>query len=220
MIDNFGVLVLGIGLAAAALLLLASYLFGAGRGLEARDKLREQALRQAREIEILNDKIEELSPEDARGLRAAIEGALAMLAAQNRDRAPLDLSRLRADAGEGRNLTALLDKIAEAGGFDAVVLSDAEGLALASNAGATDVERIAAASTRALIMAERVAGGGRPPMNSVMLQDEAGQTLMFRIFNAQNQRLALATAAATDRRATPASLDPAVARIVEMLSAE
>jgi hypothetical protein len=219
MIDELGIFVLSVGFVAALLLMMASYLFGARRGRDAREKLREQAMRQAREIEILNDEIDNLSPEDARGLKAAIEGALAMLAAQNRDRVTLDLSKLKTDAGEGRNLTALLDKIAEAGRFEGVVLSDSEGLALASSAGASEVERLAAASTRALIMAERLASGGRPAANAVMLQDESGLTMMFRIFNAQNQRLILATASSSDGRATPASLDPAVARIVEMLSA-
>jgi predicted regulator of Ras-like GTPase activity (Roadblock/LC7/MglB family) len=211
--------ILFVGVAAAALLLAASYLFGVRRGRDAREKLREQALRQAREIELLQDEIESLSPEEARGLKAAIEGALKVLAEQTRSQGALDLSRLRKDAGEGRDLTALLDRIAEAGGFETVVLSDAEGLPLAANTGAVEVDRIAAAASRVLILADRVASGGRPAATSVMLQDEAAQTMMFRIFTAQKQRLALAVASASELRATPASLDPAVARIVEMLSA-
>jgi hypothetical protein len=209
-----------IGLIAAALLLVSSYLFGARLGHGAREKLRQQALQQAREIEILDEKLESFSREDEKGLRAAIEGALDALAQQNHGRITLDLSRLKTDAGEGRNLSALLDMIAEAGAFDAVVLSDSDGLALASNPGATDVDRIAAASTRVLMMVDRVASGGRLPASSVMLQDEAAHTMMFRIFNAQNQRLCLAVSSPTDLRATPSSLNAAVATIADMLSTE
>ncbi len=120
-----------IGLVASLLLLTAGYLVGVRRGVAAREALRAQALQQARELEVVRDEARRLGDEQDLALRATIESALSPIV--KRERLSLDLSQLKAGAGTRRDLTHLLEMIAEVGNFAAVVLSDEDGLPLAAN---------------------------------------------------------------------------------------
>jgi hypothetical protein len=86
----------------------------------------KRRLRQAQEIETLRRDAAETGAEREASLRATIE----------REQLALDLSKLKSGADERRDLTDLLDRIAAAGKITAVVLGDADGLALAASAGA------------------------------------------------------------------------------------
>lgn len=205
------------GLAAGLLLLTGGYLFGVRRGAVAREHLREQALRQARDIIALCDEAAQANVEREESLRATIEQALQPLV--QHERFTLDVSQLKAGAGERRNLTDLLGKIAEAGNFAAVVLGDADGLALAANARAQDAERIAANSSLVLLMADRMSGAGLAKPLSVMIRDDADQMTLCRVFQVQDRRLTLTAVAAGQSRLTPLALDPALAKVAGVLAA-
>ena len=206
-----------IALGAAALLLTAGYLFGVQRAFGAREALRAQTLKQAQDIEVLREELAHKSAEQERSLRSTIESAIAPL--MQREQLSVDLSHVRSDAGARRDLAQLLDRIAEAGNFSDVVLSDEDGLALASNRGAPDADRLAANSSLVLLMADRIAGEGRPLPLSVMFHDEANKTTLSRIFRVQDRRLSLTVVASAEGRLTPTALDPALAKVTNALGA-
>lgn len=205
-----------ITLAAALLLLIGGYLVGARRGVVAREQLRGQALRQAREIDALRELAAQSNVEREESLRVTIERALQPLV--GREQFALNLSQLKSGAGERRDLTDLLDKIAEAGNFAAVVLADADGLALAANARAHDSERIAASSSFVLLIADRMSGADLPAPRSVMIRDEADRTTLCRVFKVQDQRLTLTAVATGQTPLMPSALDPALVKVAGVLA--
>ena len=205
-----------IALGAAALRLTAGYLFGVQRAFGAREQLRAQTLRQAQDIELLREELAHKTTEQEQSLRTTIENALAPLV--QREQLSIDLSRIASDAGTRRDLTKLLDLIASAGNFSDVVLSDEDGLALAANAAATEADRLAANSSLVLLMADRIAGDGRPPPLAVMLHDEANKTTLSRIFRVQDRRLSLTVIASAEGRLTPTALDPALTKVTSSLA--
>ncbi len=205
-----------ISFAAALLLFIGGYLFGARRGGGAREHLRCQTLRQAREIDALRKEAAEISVEREGSLRAMIERALQPLV--EREQFALNLSQLRSGAGERRDLTDLLDKIAEVGNFTAVVLGNADGLALAANARAHDVDRIAAGSSLVLLIADRMSGADLPQPLSVMVRNEADEITLCRVFKVHDQRLTLTAVARGQPRLTPSALDPALVKVAGVLA--
>lgn len=202
--------------ASALLLLTGGYLFGAKRGGVAREHLREQALRQARDIDSLREEVTQTAVEREESLRATIEHALQPLV--ERDRVAIDFSQLKSGGGESRNLTDLLDKIAEAGNFTAVVLGDEDGLALAADSAAQDSERIAANSSLLLLMADRMTSAGLPQPLSMMIRDEGDKTTLCRVFKVQDQLLTLTAVATGLSRMTPSALDPALVKVARVLA--
>ncbi|HXY58299.1 MAG TPA: hypothetical protein VEH76_06945 [Methylocystis sp.] len=205
-----------IGLAAAFLLLTAGYLYGVKRGVAARESLRAQTTQLAREIEVLREDSLRLSDERQQSLRLTIEKALSPIV--KREQLSLDLSQLKAGAGERRDLTFLLDRIAEAGNFSTVVLSDADGLPLAANAAADHPERLAVSASMMLLMSDRVSGDDQPRPLSIMIQDEANRVTLCRVFEVQGQRVTLTAVAAGDGRLSPTALDPALVKVSGMLA--
>jgi hypothetical protein len=110
----------------------------------------------------------------------------------------------------------LLDRIADVGRFETVLLTNEEGLPLAANSGARHTERLAAAATRMALVAEKIAeADGTAPL-SAMLRDSADATTLCRIFRVQDQRLVL-TALSNDSRLVSVALDPAVTKIELLL---
>ncbi len=203
-----------IALAAAVFLLTAGYLLGVRRGHEAREQLRYVARRQREALQLAQGVLARWGEMQERGLRATIEKAIAPLV--HRERLSFDLSSLK--TGEGsRDLTQLLDKIAEAGDFSTVALSDSEGLPLAGNSAAEELDRIAVNSSFVLLMAERVGANKFPAPNSILMRDTAGRTTLYRIFDVQDQRISL-TAVSSGSNLTPTALDPALAKVSGMLS--
>jgi predicted regulator of Ras-like GTPase activity (Roadblock/LC7/MglB family) len=203
-------------LAAALLLMTGGYFFGVRRGAAARDGLREQGLRQAHEIEFLREDAAGFLSEREQSLRATIEQALAPLFQRNQ--LSIDLSRVKAGTGEPRDLTKLLDRIADVGNFSAVVLGDAEGLPLAANSRAQDPDRIAATSSMVLMTADRIASAHMSRPVSVMVRDESDKTTLCRMFNVQERRVTLTVVATGGSLLTPAALDPALVKVAGALT--
>lgn len=202
------------GLGAAILLLSAGYLFGARKGATARDLLRRQVQLQAASLDQLREQSRQKATEQDVTLRNTIQDVLAPLV--ERERISLDLAYLASEAGERRELVPLLDRIADVGRFETVLLTNEEGLPLAANSGARHTERLAAAATRMALVAEKIAeADGTAPL-SAMLRDSADATTLCRIFRVQDQRLVL-TALSNDSRLVSVALDPAVTKIELLL---
>jgi hypothetical protein len=203
-----------LALAASALLLTSGYLIGVRRGVQARERLRETTLQQKQALQLAQRELLRKVDRQEQGLRATIEQALAPLV--QREQLSFDLSSLKTGAGS-RDLTLLLDKIAESGEFSTVALSDEEGLPLAGNSAAQDLDRIAVNSSFILLMADRIGSNNFPAPISILARDTAGRTTLYRIFEVQGQRISLA-AVSSGANLTPTTLDPALAKVSGMLA--
>ncbi|CCE02078.1 conserved exported hypothetical protein [Bradyrhizobium sp. STM 3809] len=204
------------GLGAAILLLTAGYLFGARQGALARDQLRRQVQLQAASLDQLQEQTSHDATERETSLRSAIEDVLAPLV--ERERISLDLAQLASLPGRRRELVPLLDRIAEVGRFETVLLTNEEGLPLAANTTGRHTERLAAAATRLSLVAEKVSGEQHVVPLSVMLRDASEATTLCRIFRVQDQTLTL-TALSNDPRLASVALDPALAKVQVALTA-
>ena len=198
------------GLGAAILLLTGGYLFGARQGAQARDLLRRQVQLQAASLDQLQERSNQEAAERETSLRSAIQDVLAPLV--ERERISLDLAQLATRPGRRRELVPLLDRIAEVGRFQTVLLTNEEGLPLAANTTARHTERLAAAATRLSLVAEKVSGEHAVAPLSVMLRDATEATTLCRIFRVQDQTLTL-TALSNDPRLASVALDPALAKV-------
>ena len=198
------------GLGAAILLLTAGYLFGARKGAQAREQLRQQALVSVADLDQLRAQLRQRSTEQDRSLRTTIQHVLAPLV--DRERISLDLSQFAGSVGQRRDLVPLLDKVATVGRFKTVLLANEEGLPLAANSAAVHLEQLAAASTRLALVADQIAGEHGVAPLSVMLRDASDATTLCRVFRVQDQKLTL-TAVSSDSRLASVALDPALAKI-------
>lgn len=202
-----------LALAAALLFLAAGYLVGVRRGASSRENLRGLNRSFAREIARLRDQ-----PPAARagddGLRAALQDILSPLV--HRERLSYEMSRLEGGTGQQRNLTAVLDQMADKGNFSSVLLSDEQGWCIATSSTTQNPERLGATASLLLLMADRIARDGAPAPLSLMLYDAGNTTTLCRIFHVDNHRMTL-TVVATGAELTPAAIDPALARLNAML---
>ncbi len=198
-----------IGLGAAVLLLLAGYLAGLWRGSRERARLRGVAEQQAA---ILQREASAL--DDGGALKSTIEQVLAPLV--ERERLSLDLARV-GSAGERRDLSPLLEQVASVGNFGSVLLSNEDGLVVASAGTAPDFDAMAAATARLTGAADQFAAR-RGGALAVVIRDAAGSTTLCRLFTAHGQRMAL-TATSNDTRLAAVALDPALAKIETALAA-
>ncbi len=224
-----------IGVSAAAVLLSAGYLFGAKRSYQARVQLRLQSLQQAEELQHMREQLAE-QPTDFEGLRRELQRMLepvlqrakededlratvqqVLTPLMQHERLGFELSHLQTGSGHHGDLTRLLNQIAEKGGFEAVLLSDEEGLPLAASSNAKDLDRLAAISSLSLLLADRIGRDSAPTPLSLMVHDEADKETLCRIFRVGTQRLLL-TAVSTGAQLTPTSLDPALAKLGTALS--
>ncbi len=172
-------------------------------------------LRLAHEVDALRKDAAQTETERDAMLRATIERTLAPLV--ERDRLAIELSELKAGTGKRSDLTALLDKIAMAGGFLSVVLGDADGLALATSSGSRDADRIAANSSMLLLTMDHMADAAVARTLSIVIHDEA-ETLLCRVFKVRDQRVTLTVIATGEARFTPSTLDPALVRVIGALA--
>ncbi|MGO9545691.1 MAG: hypothetical protein ACLPPF_12975 [Rhodomicrobium sp.] len=198
-----------IGLGAAVLLLMAGYLAGLWRGLRERARLRGVAERQAAILQHWKSGLD-----DDGTLKSTIEQVLAPLV--ERERLSHDLARV-GSAGERRDLSPLLEQVARAGNFGSVLLSNDDGLVVASAGTAPDFDALAAATARLTGVAGQFAAlrGGAL---AVVIRDAAGSTTLCRLFTTHGQRMAL-TATSNDTRLATVALDPALAKIETALAA-
>ena len=206
---------IAVGLGAAVLLITAGYLFGVKRGSSLRESLRTQDLAQSQDLRTLREQVSLLRNEQEESLRTTIQQILAPLA--QREKLSLDLAHLEGRSGHHSDLSTLLDQIAEKGNFTAVLLSDNEGLPLASSRNARDLDRLGATSSLLLLMADRFGRDDAPSPLSLMVHDGANMVTLCRIFNVNDQRLAL-TAVSPGGQLTPTALDPALVKVDVVLS--
>ncbi len=168
-----------IGLGAAVLLLLAGYLAGLRRGSRERVRLRGVAEQQAAVLEhwkstlddggALKSTVEQVLAPLVERERLSIEQVLAPLV--ERERLSLDLSRV-SSAGERRDLSPLLEQVARVGNFGSILLSDEDGLVVASAGMAPDFDAMAAATARLTGVADQFAAR-RGGALAVVIRDAA-----------------------------------------------
>jgi len=202
-----------IALSASVVLLGAGYLFGVRQGREAREALRQENLEFARELTELRERSKLETQEQDATLRATIERILSPLIRKEQ----LTESIAQATLGEHRDLTPLLDQIAEKGEFSAVLLSSDEGLPLATNTTAPEVGPLLAISSLVLLVADRIAGHQAAAPRAFLIHDDADASTLCRIFRIRDQRLSL-TAVGTGGRLTTTVLDPALAKVEAILT--
>ncbi len=213
-----------IGLGAAVLLLLAGYLAGLWRGLRERTRLRGLAEQQAAILQrwksaldddgSLKSTIEQVLAPLVERERLSIEHVLAPLV--ERERLSLDLARV-GSAGERRDLSPLLEQVARVGNFGSVLLSNEDGLVVASAGTAPDFDAMAAATARLTGVADQFAAR-RGGALAVVIRDAANSTTLCRLFMTHGQKMAL-TATSNDTRLATVALDPALAKIDTALAA-
>ena len=231
-----------IGLGSAAALLCAGYLLGSHRGVSAREKLREQGLRQTYELQNLrslvtreDDRAESKALREALGrmsealmrqgdalqrivepllhrdtevesLRTMVQQVLKPLA--HREQLAFDLSNLPVPVGQRSELTNLLDRIADAGHFETVVLVNDEGLPLAASTRARDLERLAALSSLLVVFAERLSRNDAPAPLSIVMHDETNTEALCRLFTVGEQRCFWSPSPWACRSRRPRSMPP------------
>jgi len=203
-----------IGLGAALLLLLAGYLAGLRRGSSERTRLRGVAEQQAAILQHWKQR-NAGALDDDRTLKSTIEKVLAPLV--ERERLSVDLARV-GSAGQRRDLSPLLQQVARVGNFGSILLSNEDGLVVASAGTAPDFDGMAAATSRLTDAADQFAihrGGAL----AVVVRDGADSATLCRLFTTHGQRLAL-TATSNDTRLSAVALDPALAKIEMALAAE
>lgn len=203
-----------IGLGAAFLLLLAGYLAGLWHGLSERTRLRGVAKQQAAILQHWKQR-NAGAFDDNSALKSTIEQVLAPLV--ERERLSVDLARV-GSAGQRRDLSPLLELVTKAGGFGSLLLSNEDGLVVASAGTAPDFDAIAAATARLTGAADQFAAR-RGGALAVVIRDAADSTTLCRMFTTHGQKMAL-TATSNDTRLTTVALDPALAKIETALAAQ
>ncbi len=133
-----------------------------------------------------------------------------------RERQSVDLARV-GSPGQRRDLSLLLEQVARAGGFGSVLLSNEDGLVVASAGTAPDFDGMAAATARLTGAADQFAAR-RGGALAVVIRDAADSATLCRLFTAHGQKMAL-TATSNDTRLAAVALDPALAKIETALAA-
>jgi hypothetical protein len=118
--------------------------------------------------------------------------------------------------GQRKALAPLLDRMAEIGGFETVLLTDGDGLPLASSAGAEEVDRAAAVAPMVLAFADRAAAGDAPQALALVIHDDRNRETLCRIFHVGSRRLLL-LAVAKGVTLTSTALDPALPSVEPFL---
>ncbi len=202
-----------IGLGASSLLLLAGYLAGLWRGSKERARLRGVAEQQAAILAHWKQ-LHAGALEHDDTLKSTIEQVLAPLV--ERERLSVDLARV-GGGGQRRDLSPILELVTKVGGFGSVLLSNEDGLVVASAGTAPDFDDMAAATVRLTSAADQFAAH-RGGALAVVIRDAADSTTLCRLFTTNDQRMAL-TATSNDTRLSTVALDPALAKIETALAA-
>jgi hypothetical protein len=218
-------MIIVLGLATAIILLLAGYLFGIRQGYQAREKLRKQ-LSHSRDLKIdallqhsnaLQRVIEPLAEWDVQVEKLRTEMQQVQASLTNQDQVALDLTNLQTSASNRSDLASLMNEISEKARFEAVLLSDENGLPLVSSSEAKDLDRLAAIASFVVIFGDRISRGDDARPISFLVRDNKKRDILCRIFNASNQRLVL-TAVSDNQQLTPSALDPALDKVISLLS--
>ncbi len=182
-----------------------------------RDRTFEVLLEQNNSVhEIIKEAIHPLVRRDkeVEDLRVIVQDILTPL--MKRERLSLELSDVQTGHGRRSDLTHLLDQISEKGQFEAVLLSDDNGLPLSASSNARDLDRLAALSSLVLLFADRAARGGEATPLSLLIHDDENKETLCRIFEVGDQRLLL-TAVSRGLQLTPVTLDAALTKVDNVL---
>lgn len=210
-----------LALLASGLLLGGGYLFGARVGENTRIKLRNK-------IEGLSNKGLDLQSEVERALQplrdsakdnqrfqADIQALLEPIASKERlgDR----LNAIRTTAKGGKGLGAILDAMVEEAGFLSAIVSDDGGLPLAANQACQAAEKMAGASALIFVMADRLSKHNDQAPIALTVHDERGHITLHRIFEIVGERY-LFSISSDDSRVSPKDVEPALAKIIRVMS--
>lgn len=154
---------------------------------------------------------------DVEELRLVIQDVIAPLV--QREQIAHELASIHAGSGDRAGLAPLLDEIGEKGRFEAVMLSDGDGLPLAASSSARDLDRLAALSSMVLVFAERIGRGGAAPAQSLIIHDAENRETLCRIFVVGGQRLLL-TAVSRGQPLSATTLDAALSQVDRALLPE
>lgn len=149
-------------------------------------------------------------------LRVVIQEILAPL--MQREQLALELANITTASGDRNGLTHLLDEIGAKGHFEALLLSDDEGLPVAASSNARDLDKLAALSSMVLVFADRMGRGGAAPQ-SLIVYDSENRESLCRIFHVGEQRLLL-TAVCRGQHLSPTTLDAALSQVDKALLPE
>ncbi len=152
---------------------------------------------------------------EARELREAVSGLLRPMV--ERERLGLELTRLDADLVGRAGLPAILTAVATRGGFSTVLISDDNGLPLATNEGARNTDLLGASTSLLLTLVDRIARDGGAAPFSAVLRDTDNRLVLHRIFRVGQGRYVL-TAVGSGAFLSPDVLDPTLARIERVLA--
>ena len=136
-----------------------------------------------------------------------------------REKLLLDLARIEGGSNTRSDLPRILETIAKKASFASIVLADESGLPVAASRGARDPEGVAATSSLLFTLADRLAAHGAPAPMSVLVHDEANETILHRLFRAGDGRYLL-TATGRGRGVVPETLDPTLDTIERALTQE
>jgi CTP:molybdopterin cytidylyltransferase MocA len=193
---------------AAVLLFLSGWVIASSKADSARRALEAQTAQRAERDERTNEL------ESNKQLHAMLASVL------EREKLTLSLSHL-ADDPAHRDLSQLLDAIAEAGHFSTVMLSDNAGLPVATStniaASSDSIERLVGASSLMLIVADRADTNGEPRPLGFVVHDESNRMACYRIFEVDGARFLL-TVTTRARQLVPSSLDPIVGTLEATLA--
>jgi len=194
---------------AAVLLFLSGWVIASSKAQSARLALEAQTSQAA-----LRTNAPEAELESSKQLHTMLAPVV------EREKLTLNLLNL-ADDPTHRDLPQLLDAIAEAGHFSTVMLSDDAGLPVATStniaASPDSIERLVAATSLMLIVADRADTNGEPRPLGFVVHDESNRMACYRIFEVDGARFIL-TVTARARQLVPSSLDPIVGQLEATLA--
>lgn len=119
-------------------------------------------------------------------------------------------------SGQREALAPLLERMAEIGGFDTVLLADGDGRPLAASAASGDLDRASAVAPLVLAFADRAGHGDAPQPLSLVIHDDRNRETLCRIFHVGSRRLLL-LAVAKGVTLTSTALDPALPSVEPLL---
>lgn len=211
--------VVALALAATVLLVLSGYLIGIQRDRVARDLLEDELSRRRQELAALSGLHNEIERHQRgeRDLRADIRAYLKpFIPLIEREQVSRKLASIEAPATPHGALSLVLEDMAQRAGFLVLLLSDASGLPLASNAQARDIESLGALAAGVLSLSERLKLLSQPAPLAMLMQHEGGRVSLQRIFQVEGESYVL-SAVTRGVLLLPDVLDPALPMIERIL---
>lgn len=192
---------LALSILASGLLLSAGYLAGSRRTGRECERLRRELADRGAQLSALS----------------AVQELLA--AVRTPERIGQAMARLTDLSGGRDGLPRVLDAVAESGGFAAALLTDENGLLVASSTQARNVEQLSGIASLVLTFGERIVAHDQPAPLTVLVRDEASGLTLHRTFRLPfTEERYILTAVTKGTLATPDALDPALTPLEALLA--